>query len=56
MLVFKIEMRVNADKWSNNEEKEIFMKNAEEIVQEGLNRMTVPDWTVKVIDAEEESI
>ena len=48
-----MKMEVQADHWGDEEMKEIFMKNAEEIVNEGLFKMTVPDWKVTVIDVEE---
>lgn len=43
-------MEVEADKWEDEEEKRIFMENAEEVVNKGLARMTVPDWKVTITD------
>ena len=53
MLVFKIDLFIEASKWSDEEEKQVFMKNAEEVVNRGLARMTVPDWKAVITDAEE---
>jgi hypothetical protein len=53
MLVFKCEISIEAKKWSSEEEKMIYQGNVEDIVQRGLFKMTVPDWTVEVLDAEE---
>ena len=47
MLVFKIEMRVEANMPDTPEMKETFMK-------QGLAAMTVPDWTATVLDLKEE--
>ena len=54
MLVFKAEIRIQADAPDTEEMKKTFMKNAENVIQQGLNEMTVPDWIVSVIDIEEE--
>lgn len=54
MLVFKIEMRVEANMPDTPEMKETFMKNAQDIVNQGLAAMTVPDWTATVLDLKEE--
>ena len=53
MLIFEVKIAVNATKWKNEEMKKTFMNNAEDIIQEGLNMMTVPDWTVTVEDVVE---
>ena len=54
MLVFKVEIRIQADAPDTEEMKKTFMKNAEDVIQRGLDAMTVPDWKVNVIDIEEE--
>ena len=54
MIVFTMKMKVEADRWSDEEEKKAFIKNAEIIVNEGLARMTVPDWKVTITDIKEE--
>lgn len=54
MLKFTVEIRVMADKPKDEEMKNIFMKNAQDVIQRGLEAMTVPDWTVSVIELEEE--
>ena len=54
MLVFKMEMRVHANAPETEEMKQTFIKNAEEIVQQGLTAMTVPDWEVTITDLKEE--
>ena len=53
MLRFEVAVDVMADKWADEDEKKVFMKNAEEVIQDGLSKMTVPDWTVTVVDVEE---
>lgn len=54
MLKFTVEVRVMADKPEDEEMKNIFMKNAQDVIQRGLEAMTVPDWTATVVDVEEE--
>lgn len=54
MLVFKVEIRVQADAPEDEHMKKIFMKNAEDVIQQGLDAMTVPDWIANVVDIEEE--
>lgn len=54
MLKFTVEVRVMADKPEDEEMKSIFMKNAQDVIQRGLEAMTVPDWTATVVDVEEE--
>lgn len=54
MLVFKVEIRVQADAPDTEEMKKTFMENAENVIQQGLDAMTVPDWIANVIDIEEE--
>jgi len=54
MLKFTVEIRIMADAPEDEEMKKIFMKNAEDVIQRGLERMTVPDWKATVIDIEEE--
>ena len=54
MLVFQVEVRVIADAPEDEEMKKIFMANAEDVIQRGLNAMTVPDWTANVVDVKEE--
>lgn len=54
VLKFTVEVRVQADAPKNEEMKKIFMHNAEDVIQRGLNAMTVPDWTATVVDMEED--
>lgn len=54
MLKFTVEVRVIANAPEDEEMKKIFMKNAEDVIQKGLEAMTVPDWTATVVDIEEE--
>lgn len=54
VLKFIVEVRVSADAPEDEEMKNIFMHNAEDVIQRGLNAMTVPDWTATVVDMEEE--
>ncbi len=53
MLRFTATIDIISDRWSDEDEKKVFMENAEKIIQEGLFKMTVPDWEVNVIDVEE---
>lgn len=54
MLVFQVEIRVQATAPDSEEMKKTFMANAEDVIQRGLNAMTVPDWTANVVDVKEE--
>lgn len=54
MLVFTIKMHVDANKWSDEDEKQVFMMNAEDVVNRGLMLATVPDWKAHVVDVEEQ--
>lgn len=53
MLRFVVTIDIMSPKWSDDDEKQVFMKNAEDVIQKGLNLMTVPDWKATVVDAEE---
>lgn len=53
MLRFKVTVDVTSEKWENDAQKKVFMGNAEYVIQRGLEMMTVPDWIVTVVDAEE---
>lgn len=54
MLRFKVFIDIEASAPEDDEMKKVFMQNAEDIIQQGLAVMTVPDWTVHVVDIEEE--
>ena len=54
MLIFKVEVKVIAQAPEDEEMKNIFMNNAEDVIQKGLNAMTVPDWQATVVDMIEE--
>ncbi len=54
MLKFTVHVRVEANAPEDNEMKNIFMKNAEDVIQRGLEAMTVPDWKATVVELEEE--
>ena len=53
MLKFTFTVNVIADKWENEDMKETFMSNAEDVLQKGLNSLNLPDWEVNVVDVEE---
>ncbi len=53
MLRFNLDIDVEAIKWANDKEKEVFIENFTNIIQEGLFKMTVPDWTVKNVTVKE---
>ena len=53
MLRFKVTVDIITEKWEDDAQKKVFMENAEDVIQRGLEMMTVPDWTVTVVDAEE---
>lgn len=54
MIVFTAKIKVLADMPKDKEMQATFIANAQDIIQKGLARMTVPDWTVEVIDIEED--
>ena len=54
MLVFTVKMSVQAGKWTDENQKQVFMKNAEDVVNRGLMLATVPDWMAEVVDVHEE--
>ena len=54
MLVFTVKMSVAASKWTDEKQKQVFMKNAEDVVNRGLMLATVPDWVAEVVDVHEE--
>lgn len=54
MLKFTVEIRVQANMPEDEDMRETFMTNAEDVIQKGLERMTVPDWKATVVDIEEE--
>lgn len=53
MLRFTVTVDVIADKWADEDEKKVFMGNAEDVIQKGLNLLTLPDWEVTVQDVED---
>ena len=53
MLRFTFTVDVIADNWADDDEKKVFMENAEDVLQKGLNSLLLPDWEVNVVDAEE---
>ena len=53
MLRFTFTVDVIADRWADDDEKKVFMENAEDVLQKGLNSLLLPDWEVNVVDAEE---
>lgn len=53
VLKFNLDIMVMSEKWSDDAQKETFIENFTDVVQQGLMRMTVPDWTVKNVTVEE---
>ena len=53
MLRFTVTVDVIAEKWADEDEKKVFMGNAEDVIQKGLNLLTLPDWEVTVQDVED---
>jgi len=53
VLKFNLDIIVSSEKWSDDAQKETFIENFTDVVQQGLMRMTVPDWTVKNVTVEE---
>ena len=53
VLKFNLDIMVMSDKWSDEAQKETFIENFTNIVQQGLMMMTVPDWTVENVTVEE---
>lgn len=54
MLKFTAEIRIMANMPEDAEMQKTFMKNAEDVIQKGLEKMTVPDWKATVVNIEEE--
>lgn len=53
LLRFTFTVDILSPIWKDDKEKETFMVNCEDVLQRGLNMMTVPDWIVTVRDVEE---
>ena len=53
VLKFNLDIMVMSEKWSDEAQKEAFIKNFTNVVQQGLMMMTVPDWTVENVTVEE---
>ena len=53
MLRFNLDIDIEAPKWEDEAQKKEFIKNFTDVVQKGLNVMTVPDWTVKNVTVRE---
>jgi len=53
VLKFNLDIMVMSEKWSDEAQKETFIENFTNIVQQGLMMMTVPDWTVENVTVEE---
>lgn len=45
-VIFNLDITINADKWSDEEQKQAFIKNFTDVINAGLFEMTVPDWEV----------
>jgi hypothetical protein len=52
-LRFNLDIDVESNKWDDESQKEVFIENFTDVVQKGLEVMTVPDWTVKNVTVEE---
>lgn len=53
VLRFNLDIDVIADRWEDEQQKEDFIKNFTDVIEQGLFQMTVPDWTVKNVTVEE---
>ena len=53
MLRFNLDIEIMASKWEDEEQKQEYIKNFTNVVERGLEAMTVPDWTVKNVTVEE---
>lgn len=53
VLKFNLDIMVMSEKWSDEAQKETFVENFTNVVQQGLMMMTVPDWTVENVTVEE---
>ena len=53
MLRFNLDIDIESPRWDDEEQKQDFIKNFTDVVQRGLEVMTVPDWTVKNVTVEE---
>ena len=52
MLRFYATIDIIADDYQTENEKKVFMRNVEKILQESLDKMTLTDWKVTVHDIE----
>lgn len=50
MLRLKVDIDITASPYKDEKEKQVFMNNAEKIIQESLSKMTLDDWVVNVND------
>ena len=53
VLKFNLDIMVMSEKWSDEAQKEAFIENFTNVVQQGLMMMAVPDWTVENVTVEE---
>lgn len=53
MIRFTCTVDVEAGKWEDDGMKEAYVRNFLDVINQGLFKMTVPDWTVNVVDVEE---
>lgn len=52
-LIFNLNIEIEAEKWRDEEEKQNYIRNFKNVIEQGLIRMKVPDWYVHNITVEE---
>lgn len=45
-LIFNLNIEIEAEKWENEEQKEVYIENVKDVIEQGLFEMGVPDWFV----------
>lgn len=45
-VVFNLNITVDTDKWTDDNQKQDFIDNFTDVINMGLFKMTVPDWTI----------
>lgn len=45
-LVFNLDIEIEAEKWRDEEERQNYIRNFKNVIEQGLIQMKVPDWYV----------
>lgn len=52
-LIFNLDIEIEAEKWRDEEERQNYIRNFKNVIEQGLIRMKVPDWYVHNITVTE---